>query len=105
MAACELIAALGDTLTLVSALMVARYALVAMRGDDGGWGLAAAWLRRIAIVAILLVVLRLGSIAAARPDIAAPVAAIAAAILLSGILLIVLDRWATRLLTASRDSR
>lgn len=105
MAASEPIAALGDTLTLVSALMVARYALIAMRGDHGGWGLAAAWLRRIAIVAILLVVLRLASIAAARPDIAAPVAGIAGAVLLGGILLVIVDRWATRLLTARCGSQ
>jgi hypothetical protein len=76
-----------------------------MRGDHGGWGLAAAWLRRIAIVAILLVVLRLASIAAARPDIAAPVAGIAGAVLLGGILLVGADRWATRLLTARRGSQ
>ncbi|MDF7775147.1 hypothetical protein P1X14_07805 [Sphingomonas sp. AOB5] len=93
------IAVFGDTLMLVAALMAARYAIVALRGELGWWGWSATWLRRVSAVAVLILALRLASIAAARPEIAGQVSGFALVTLLAGAALIAADHWITRLVS------
>ncbi|MFZ5748065.1 MAG: hypothetical protein ACOY45_10490 [Pseudomonadota bacterium] len=93
----EPIAALGDTLTLTLALLLLRQLLLAVPVRAGRWHriarFGAVWARRLVIVALLLPVLRLVSIAVARPDIAAPVAGLALLIVAAGGMLLVADDW------------
>jgi hypothetical protein len=105
MPATEPIAVLGDTLMLVAALLAARWAIVAAKGQSGWAGWVAIWLRRIAIVSILLLSLRLVTIAANRPEIAGPVSGFIAMILLGGVAALVVDHWTVRLIeTRTRRS-
>lgn len=98
MPATEPIAVLGDTLMLVAALLAARWAIVAAKGSAGWAGWVAVWLRRIAVVSILLLTLRLVTIAANRPEIAGPVSGFIAMILLGSIFMMVADHWIVRLI-------
>ncbi|NML06992.1 hypothetical protein [Sphingomonas sp. G-3-2-10] len=105
MPATEPIAVLGDTLMLVAALLAARWAIVAAKGAEGWSGWVAIWLRRVAVVSILLLALRLVTIAANRPEIAAPVSGFIAMILFGGIAALVADHWIVRLIeTRARRS-
>lgn len=104
MAAPQPIAVFGDTVTFVVALFAARYLVVALLGEAGWAGFVARWARRIAVVAMILLVLRLASIAVARPEIAVPilwvilsiVAATGAALMADNIIMTVLAPWARR---------
>lgn len=100
MPATEPIAVLGDTLMLVASLLGGRWAIVAAKGEAGWPGWIAIWLRRIAIVSILLLALRLVTIAANRPEIAGPVSGFVAMILLGCIAALVADHWIVRLIEA-----
>ena len=100
MPASQPIAVFGDTLTITVALLVLRYVLLATQGDRGWARFAATWLRRIAIVAVLLFVLRLASIAVERPEVAKPVTALIIAFLSGGAAILMLDRIIARAITA-----
>ena len=104
MSAPQPIIAFGDTVTLVAALFAARYLTVALWGEGGWAGFVARWSRRVAAMAMILLVLRLISIAMGRPEIAAPVlwvtvsilAASAAVLMADTILMGVLAPWVRR---------
>ena len=96
------IAVFGDTLSVVIALLALRYLLLAWRGDRNWARITATWLRRFAIVAVLLFVLRLASIAVERPEVAKPVTAMIIAFLSGGAALLMLDRIVARTITARR---
>jgi hypothetical protein len=104
-AAPQPIAVLGDTVMFTALVLGLRYLILATLGAAGRAGWAARWLRRIALVAVLLLGLRLASIATMRPDIAGVVWSIAAAVLLAGAALMVADHWIVRLIPAPRRRR
>jgi phosphatidylglycerophosphate synthase len=83
MSAPQPIVAFGDTVTLVAALFAVRYLVVTVWGERGWAGFAARWSRRIAVMAMILLVLRLISIAMGRPEIAAPILWVTVSILAS----------------------
>lgn len=91
MSAPQPIAVFGDTVTIVTALMAGRYLLVALRGETRWARIAAGWMRRIAIVAVILLLLRLASIAVMRPEIASPIAWLSLAILAAGAAILMVD--------------
>jgi len=91
MSAPQPIAVFGDTVTIVTALFAARVVLVAFRGEARWAGFAAKWMRRIAVVAMTLLVLRLISIAVARPEIAAPILWVTVAILAASAAVLMVD--------------
>jgi hypothetical protein len=93
---------MGDTVMLAAILLGGRYLILSALGASGWAGWTARWLRRLALVSVLLLGLRLFTIAAYRPDIAGIVSAIAAAILLAGVLLMVADHWIVRFLPMTR---
>jgi len=91
MSAPQPIAVFGDTVTIVVALLAAR-GLVAAGWGEARWArVAAAWMRRVAVVAMILLVLRLISIAVARPEIAAPILWLTVAILAAGAAVLMVD--------------
>ncbi|MCW3846217.1 hypothetical protein OF829_03130 [Sphingomonas sp. LB-2] len=104
MSAPQPIVAFGDSVMLITALFAARYLVVALAGEAGWAGFAVRWARRIAVVAMILLALRLISIAVGRPEIATPVlwvtvsilAASAAVLMVDTILMGVLAPWARR---------
>lgn len=96
------IAVLGDTVMLAAMLLGCRYLILGLFGASGWAGWTALWLRRVALVSVLLLGLRLFTIAANRPDIAGIVSAIAVAILVAGGLLLVADHWIVRVLPSIR---
>jgi hypothetical protein len=91
MSAPQPIAVFGDTVMIVTALMAGRYLLVAVRGEARWAGVAARWMRRIAIVAVILLLLRLASIGVMRPEIAGPIAWLSLAILAAGAAILMVD--------------
>lgn len=91
MSAPQPIAVFGDTVMIVTALMAGRYLLVAVRGEARWARIASVWMRRIAIVAVILLLLRLASIAVMRPEIAAPIAWLSLAILAAGAAILMVD--------------
>lgn len=104
MAAPQPIAVFGDTVTLVVTLFAARFLIVGLR-DEGRWArLAATWMRRIAVVAMILLVLRLISIAVMRPEIAGPVLWVVVAILAASAAMLMVDHIVTDALRARRRS-
>jgi hypothetical protein len=84
MSAPQPIVAFGDSVMLVTALFAARYLVVAVCGDARRARVLARWMRRVAMVAMILLVLRLVSIAVARPEIAAPVLWVTLSIVAAG---------------------
>lgn len=92
MSAPQPIAVFGDTVMIVAALFAGRYLIVALRGETRWGKIAASWMRRIAVVAVILLVLRLISIAVIRPEIAVPVLWVALAILAAGAAILIIDR-------------
>ena len=91
MSAPQPIAVFGDTVMIVTALMAGRYLLVALRGETRWGRIAASWMRRIAIVAVILLLLRLASIGVMRPEIATPIAWLTLAILAAGAAILMVD--------------
>lgn len=85
------IAVFGDTVMVVTALMAGRYLLIGLRSETRWAQIAARWMRRIAIVAVILLVLRLASIAVARPEIASPIAWVCLAIVAAGTAILMID--------------
>ena len=86
------IAVFGDTVTLVVALFAARYLVVTLIGEAGWAGFAVRWSRRIAVVAMILLVLRLASIAVARPEIAGPILWVTVAIVAASGAILMADK-------------
>ena len=91
MSAPQPIAVFGDTVMIVSALMAGRYLLMAVRSETKWASIASTWMRRVAIVAVILLLLRLASIAVMRPEIAAPIAWLSLAILAAGAAILMAD--------------
>jgi len=85
------IAVFGDTVMIVIALMAARYLIVLLRGERRWAQFAVRWMRRIAVVAVVLLVLRLASIAVMRPEIAGPVGWVTLAIVAAGAAILMID--------------
>jgi hypothetical protein len=104
MSAPQPIAVFGDTVMLVTGLFAVRYAVVASLGEAGWAGFTVRWSRRIAVVAMILLVLRLASIAVIRTEIAVPILWVTIAIVAAGgailmadkIIMDVLAPWARR---------
>ena len=96
------IAVFGDTATLVVALFAARFLIVGLRAEGRWMSFAATWMRRIAIVAMILLVLRLISIAVMRPEIAAPVLWVTVSILAASAAMLMVDHIVTDALRARR---
>ena len=91
MAAPQPIAVFGDTVTIVAALMAGRYLLVMLRGETRWARIAARWMRRVAIVAVILLLLRLASIGVMRPEIGGPIAWLILAIAAAGAAILMID--------------
>ena len=79
------------TVAIVTALFAGRYLLVALRGEARWAVVAARWMRRVAIVAVILLLLRLASIGVMRPEIGGPIAWLVLAILAAGAAILMID--------------
>lgn len=91
MSAPQPIAVFGDTVMIVTALMASRYLIVLLRGERRWAQFAVRWMRRIAVVAVILLVLRLISIALMRPEICAPILWVTLAIVAAGAAILMID--------------
>ncbi|MCW3836619.1 hypothetical protein ACFQ1E_09645 [Sphingomonas canadensis] len=100
MAAPAPVAVLGDTLTFTVALFAARYLLLWRLGHMPRARWAARWVRRIAVVVILLPVLRLFSLTGMRPEAAGQLWGLGLMLLGAGGLALVADAWIEQQLLA-----
>jgi len=99
------IAVFGDTVTIVVTLLAARFVIVAVWGEMRWAKIAVRWMRRIAVVSMILLVLRLISIAIGQPAIATPVLWITVAILAASAAVLMVDHIVMDALVSRRRGR
>lgn len=99
------VAVFGDTVTIVVALFAARLWIAAMWGEVRWARIATRWMRRIAIVSVILLVLRLISVAVGQPAIATPILWVTVAIVAASAAVLMVDHIVMDILLSRRRGR
>lgn len=97
--------ALGDTLSFTVALLAARYLLLWRFGGMPRALWAARWVRRIAMVVVLLPVLRLFTLTAYRPEVAGQLWGVGLMMIGAGGIVLMADSRIEAMLLARRRRR